>query len=120
MDRHIFLILTTDPWYGDIIIYLQTLRVPPHLLQDEHRRLQHNSKNYLMIDEILYRRGVASIFLCCLTHDEDEIVLIDFHGGSCDGHLSRLATAQKILRVDYYWSSIFKYCVNAVKRCHPC
>ena len=33
--EHIFLISTLDPWYGDIIIYLQTLKVPTHLSQDE-------------------------------------------------------------------------------------
>ena len=31
VNEHIFLILTTDPWYGDIIVYLQTLKVPSHL-----------------------------------------------------------------------------------------
>ena len=31
VDEHIFLISTLDPWYGDIIIYLQTLKVPTHL-----------------------------------------------------------------------------------------
>ena len=28
VDEHIFLILTLDPWYGDIIMYLQTLKLP--------------------------------------------------------------------------------------------
>ena len=32
VDEHIFLISTTYPWYGDIIVYLQTLKVPTHLL----------------------------------------------------------------------------------------
>ena len=27
---------------------------------------------------------------------------------------------KKILRAGYFWLSIFKYCVNAVKKCHPC
>ena len=31
VDEHIFLISTLDPWYGDIIIYLQILKVPSHL-----------------------------------------------------------------------------------------
>ena len=30
-DEHIFIISTMDPWYGDIIGYLQTLNVPTHL-----------------------------------------------------------------------------------------
>ena len=28
LDEHIFLISTSDPWYGDILIYLQTLKYP--------------------------------------------------------------------------------------------
>ena len=31
IDEHIFLISTLDPWYGNIIIYLQSLKVPTHL-----------------------------------------------------------------------------------------
>ena len=34
-DEHIILISTLDPWYGDIIIYLKTLKVPTHLSWDE-------------------------------------------------------------------------------------
>ena len=57
IDEHIFLISTLDPWYGHIIIYLQTLKVPTHLSQDERRRLRHVSKNYLVVDSTLYRHG---------------------------------------------------------------
>ena len=35
IDDHIFLISTLDPWYGDIMVYLQTLKVPTHLSWDE-------------------------------------------------------------------------------------
>ena len=45
VDEHKFLISTAYPWYGDIIIYIQTLKVPPHLSWDESRILQHNAKN---------------------------------------------------------------------------
>ena len=34
-DEHIFLISTLDLWYGDIIVYLQTLKVATHLSWDE-------------------------------------------------------------------------------------
>ena len=78
------------------------------------------SKNYLIVDNTLYHRGVDSILRHCLTHDEAEVVLNDFHGGACGGHLSGISTAQKILRVGYFWPSIFKDCVNVVKKCHTC
>ena len=28
LDEHIFLISTYDPWYGDILFYIQTLKYP--------------------------------------------------------------------------------------------
>ena len=33
--EHIFLISTMEPWYGNIIVYLQTLKLPTHLSRDE-------------------------------------------------------------------------------------
>ena len=77
------------------------------------------SKNYLIVDNTLYRRGVDSILRRCLTHEEAEVVLNDCHRGACGGHLSGLPTAQNILRAGYCWQSIVKDCVNAVKKCHP-
>ena len=56
-DEHIFLISTTDPWYGDILIYLQTLKYPTAFLQEERRKLRIHAKNYLIIGDTLYRRG---------------------------------------------------------------
>jgi hypothetical protein len=54
-----------------------------------------------------------------LTHEEAELILNDYHSEACGGHLSGLATTQKILRVSYFWPLIFKDCVESVKKCHP-
>ena len=72
------------------------------------------------MDNTLYSRGVDSILRRCLTHEEAELVLNDCHGGACGGHLSGISIAQKILRASYFLPSIFKYCVDAVNRFHPC
>ena len=34
-DRHLFLIATTDPWYGTLITYLQTQRIDPQFSRIE-------------------------------------------------------------------------------------
>ena len=57
VDEHIFLISTMDPWYVDIIVYFQTFKVHPHLSRDERRQLRHVDKNYLIVDDTLYRLG---------------------------------------------------------------
>ena len=78
------------------------------------------SKNYLIVDNTLYRHGLDSILRRCLTHEEAEVVLNDCHGGVCGCNLSGISTAQIFLRAGYFLSSIFKDCVNVVKKCHPC
>jgi hypothetical protein len=39
MDEHIFLISYSYPWYGNILIYLQTLKLPQHLSRTTHMPL---------------------------------------------------------------------------------
>ena len=63
-----FLISMTDPCYEDIILYLQTLQYHPTTSQYEHRRICHQAKYYLILNDTLYCRGIDSILLHCLTH----------------------------------------------------
>ena len=56
-DEHIFLISTSNLWYGDILIYLQTLKYPAAFSREERRKLHLHAKNYLIIGDTLYRRG---------------------------------------------------------------
>ena len=97
VDDHLFLIDSSDLWYGSIIVYLQTTKFPSNVSKEERRRIRHQAKYYLIINDTLYRRGVDTVLWWCLTHEEAEKVLNDCHGGACGGHLSGLAIAQKIL-----------------------
>jgi hypothetical protein len=92
-----FLIVSYDPWYGDVLVYIHTLKCPTSGSHDEHRHIRHQDKNYLILEDTLYNRGVDYILHRCLTHEEAEVVLNDCHTGACGGHLSRLETTQKIL-----------------------
>jgi hypothetical protein len=56
------------------------------------------AKSYLISIDTLYRRGVDSILLRCLTHEEAEVVLNDCHGGACASHLLGLDITHNILR----------------------
>lgn len=120
LDNHLFLIDSSDPWYGNILVYLQTMWYPPNFYHEERRQLRLHAKNYLIIDNTLYHRGGDCILRHCLTREEAEKTLNDCHAGACGGHLSGLETTQKIMHVGYFWLSIFKDCVEAVKICHPC
>ena len=61
LNEWLFLISKTDPWYGDIILYLQTLRYQLVATRDEHHRIRHQAKYYLILNDALYSSGVNSI-----------------------------------------------------------
>jgi hypothetical protein len=49
-----FLIASLDPWYGDILVYLQNLKCPTSASRDEHHRIRHKAKKYLILEDTLY------------------------------------------------------------------
>lgn len=113
-DESLFLISTLDPWYGDIIVYLQTQSFRLEISKSGCRKIRFQSQQFKIIGDTLYRRGADSIFRRCLTHEEAERVLNDYHPRACGSHMSGYATTQKILRAGYFWSSLFKHCITAV------
>lgn len=119
-DDSLFLIDSLDLWYRDILVYLQTQRFRPSATKDDRLRIIHLAQHYLIVDDSLYHRGVDTVLRQCIIHEEAERIMNDCHSGACGGHLSGLATAQKILHPGYFWPTIFKYCISTVKKCHPC
>ena len=113
-DESVFLIGTLDPWYGDIIIYLQTQTFWPELLQSQRRTIHFQSQQYHIVGDTLYRHGANSVFRRYIILDEAENVLNDSHSRACVGHMSGYATAQKILHVGYFLPSLFKYSILVV------
>ena len=55
-DEYLFLIDSSDPWYGDILIYLQTQNFRPDASKDDRRRIRHQAQHYIIIGDALYRR----------------------------------------------------------------
>lgn len=54
VDDHLFLIASSDLWYGTIIFYLQTTKFPSNVSREERRCIHHQSKHYLIINNTLY------------------------------------------------------------------
>jgi len=97
VDESLFLISSSNSWYGDIIIYLQNQKYRPNTSRSEQKRIRYQSKDYMIVGTTLYRRGVDTVLRRCLTHEEAEKALNDCHSGACGGHQSGYTTAHKIL-----------------------
>jgi hypothetical protein len=119
-NEHLFNISLDDPWYDDILFYLQTQKFRNHLSRDDHRCIHHQAPRYLLIGDILYRRGVDIVLCRCLTIDKVDQVLKNCHSGACGGHLFRMSTAQKIIHAGYFWPILFHDFIHTMKRCDKC
>ena len=53
-NKHLFLISSLNPRYGDIIVYLQTSKFLSTFSKNERRKLRHLAKNYVIIGDTLY------------------------------------------------------------------
>jgi superfamily II DNA/RNA helicase len=60
--------------------------------------IRHQAPRYLLIGVILYRRGVNIILHRCLTIDEADRFLNDYHIDACSCHLLGMSNAQKVIR----------------------
>jgi hypothetical protein len=119
-DEHIFFIPSDDPWYGDLLVYLRTQKFRNHLSKDDRRCMRPKAPRYLLIRDILYRQGFDTILCRCLTIDEADRVLNNYHSGACEGHLSGLYTTQKIICESYFWPTLFHDCIHTMKQCDKC
>ena len=101
-NESLFLISMLDPWYGDIIIYLQTKTFHPDISRSDRQRIWYQSQQYNIVGDTIYCCGANSIFWQGITHEEAENVLNDYHSGACGGHMYGFATTQNILRAGYF------------------
>ena len=55
--------------------------------KDEARKLRVKVARYVLLDEVLYKRGFSQHYLRCLALDETNYVLREVHEGACGDQL---------------------------------
>eukprot|EP00253_Pinus_taeda_P029811 PITA_29811 len=106
--------------YVDTIYYLKNEYAPAHLDHTKKGALRLKAKQYQLIDDVLFKRNNDSVLLRCLEKTESEKVLQELHDGPAGGHYAGDATTHKILRVGYYWPTLFKDSHSYVRKCQIC
>ena len=91
-------------WMTPIIDYLKEGKLPQG--SDEARKLRIKSARYVLIDEVLYKRGFSQPYLRCLAPDEANYVLREVHEETCGNHSGARSLVHKVIRAGYYWPTI--------------
>ena len=107
-------------WHDDIRFYLIHGYAPPTLEFKKHRTLRLKETPYQFIDNVLFHNNYDGVFLKCLEKPAADKIFVDLHVGHVHGHYSGEATTRKVLIAGYYWTTLFKYSYNLVRKCEPC
>ena len=102
-----------DNWMTPIIQYIEDDTCKPK----EEKEIKQQCARYTMINEDLYRRGYSTPLLKCITIEQVEYVLTEIHQGVCGNHLGAQTMASKVLRANYYWSTVQGDCAEYMKNC---
>ncbi|XP_030963996.1 uncharacterized protein LOC115985174 [Quercus lobata] len=109
---------------SDQIQYMPSIDIPEVQQlpeeKDEARKLRVRSARYLLLNEVLYKRGFSQPYLRCLASDEANYVLREVHEGACGNHSGAKSLVSKIVRAGYYWSNMQADAKAYVKVCDQC
>ena len=83
-----------------IISYLKDGRLPG--VKDEAKKLRVRAARYVLLDEVLYKRGFSQPYLRYLAPDEANYMLREVHEGVYGNHSGARSLIHKVVRVGYY------------------
>ena len=89
-----------ETWMTPIVLYLKDERLKKD--KDEARKLRIRAAKYVIIDEVLYKRGFSQPYLRCLAPDESNYVLRKVHEGAYENHSGVSALVHKVVCAGYY------------------
>ena len=105
-------------WTTPLISYLKT-----GILQDGNdvaRKLKVQASRFVLIKDVLYKRGFSRPYLRCLSHDKADYVMREVHEGICGNHSGARSLVHKLIRAGYYWPTMLKDAQAYVKTCDKC
>jgi hypothetical protein len=75
---------------------------------------------YCLPEDGLGWKDPDKFLLRCVSKEEANKLLKELHSGYCGGHFVSRTTSHKILRVRYYWPTLFFDTHGYVCSCQPC
>jgi hypothetical protein len=84
------------------------------------KRVAIRARNYHIIDDNLYRKGVCAPLLKCILATEGKQLLHEIHNDMCSHHIGTRALVQKAFRYVFYWPSAVADTHDIVRHCPEC
>ncbi|KAL0320261.1 UNVERIFIED_CONTAM: hypothetical protein Sradi_5287600 [Sesamum radiatum] len=107
-----------EDWRTPLIEYLKRGKLPDDTCHKTEVRRR--SSRFILYKDTLYRQSFESIYQRCLSGEEVLESMTEAHSGVCGAHESGPKLHFIIKRMDYYWPTMVKDCLEYAKKCQSC
>ena len=83
-------------------------------------KLKVQASRFVLIRDVLYKRGFSRPYLRCLSHDEADYVMREVHKSIYGNHSRARSLVHKLIRAGCYWPTMPKDAQAYVKTCDKC
>ena len=87
-------------WTTPLASYLKNGVLPDG--KEAARKLKVQVARFVLIKDVLYKRGFSCPYLRCLGHEEADYVMREVHEGVCGNHSGSRSLVHKLIRAGYY------------------
>ena len=105
-------------WTTPIASYLRDSVLPGD--KEAARKLKVQVTRFILIKDILYKRGFSRPYLRCLVPEEADYVMREVHEEIYRNHFGSRSLVHKLIWVGYYWLTIQRNAFAYVKVCDKC
>jgi hypothetical protein len=108
----------SEDWRTEIISFLQG-----NCLSDDeayNKRMEARTRPYVIIEGELYKHGVSSPLLKCLSRTEGIELMKEIHAGLCGSHIGSRPLLGKVFRQGFYWPKAASDATDLVQKCENC
>ena len=88
-------IAVEENWTTPLIAYLQSGTMPDG--KDATRKLKVQASRFVLIRDVLYKKGFSRPYLRCLSHNEADYVIREVHEGICGNHSGARSLVHKLI-----------------------
>ena len=82
-------------WTTPLIAYLRSGILPDW--KDAARKMKVQASRFVLIKDVLYKKGFSRSYLRCLSHNEVGYVMREVHEGICGNHLGAQLLVHKLI-----------------------
>ena len=61
---------------------------------------------FMILNDVLYKRGFSMSYLKCVEEDEAKYILEEVHEGICGDHIGSRSLISKIIKIGYFWPTM--------------